>query len=49
MRLAQLLHYWDQPDYCEEFWRLAETCCHSNPSERLSAKANVKESSQGVK
>ena len=38
---------WEQPEYWEEFWRLEETCCHSNPSEKPSAKTNVK-NSQGV-
>ena len=33
-RLSKLQHYWDQPEYREESWRLEETCCHSNSSER---------------
>ena len=41
-------HCWDQLEYWEESWRLEETCCHSDPSERPSANADVK-NSQGVK
>ena len=41
-------HYWGRPKYWEESWRLEETCCHSNSSERPSAKTDVK-NSQGVK
>ena len=33
-----------RPEYWEEFWRLEETSCHSNSSERLSAYADVKNS-----
>ena len=29
------------PEYWEESWRLEETCCHSNSSERPSANADV--------
>ena len=43
----KLLHYWDRSKYCEGSWRLEETCCHSNSSERPSANAAVK-NSQGV-
>ena len=32
------------PEYCEESWRLVETCCHLNSSERLSANADMKNS-----
>ena len=39
-------HYWEGPDYWEESWRLKETCCHSNSSERPSAKTNVKNSNE---
>ena len=46
-RLSKLLHYWDRPEYWEESWRLEETCCHSNSSERPSADADVK-NFQGV-
>ena len=35
-------HYWKRPEYCEESWRLEETCCHSNSSEKPSANADVK-------
>ena len=41
---SKLLDYWDRPEYREESWRLEETCCHSNSSERPSADANVKNS-----
>ena len=30
------------PEYWEESWRLEETCCHSNSSEKLSANTEVK-------
>ena len=33
--------------YCEESWRLEETCCHSNPSEKPSA--GEKKTLRGVK
>ena len=29
-------------EYWEEFWRIEETCCHSDSSEKASANANVK-------
>ena len=32
--------------YLEESWRLEETCCHSNFSERPSANADVKNSNE---
>ena len=32
------------PEYWEESWRLEDTCCHSNSSERPSANADVKNS-----
>ena len=47
MATIKLLHYWDRPEYCEKSWRLEETCCHSNPCERPSAYAELK-NSQGV-
>ena len=37
----------DWPKYGEESWRLEETCCHSRPSERSLAFADVK-NYQGV-
>ena len=46
-RPSKLLHYWEQPEYWEESWRLEETCCHSNSSERPSADADMK-NSEGV-
>ena len=41
-RPFKLQHYWEQPEYWEESWRLEETCCHSNSSEKLSAKTDMK-------
>ena len=38
------LHYWERPEYWEESWRLKETCCHSNSSEKPSANTDVKNS-----
>ena len=37
-------HYWERPEYLEDSRRLEEICCHSNPSERPSANADVKNS-----
>ena len=37
-----LLNYWDRPEYWEESWRLEETWCHSNSSEKPSAYTGVK-------
>ena len=34
----------DRPEYWEESWRLEETCCHSNSSEKSSANTGVKTS-----
>ena len=47
-RPFKLQHYKDRPEYWEESWRLEETCCHSNSSEKPSANADVK-NSEGVK
>ena len=44
---SKLLHYWEQPEFWEESWRLEETCCQSNFSERPSAIDDVK-NFQGV-
>ena len=41
-RPSKLLHFWEQPEYIEESWRLEETCCHSSSCERPSAGADVK-------
>ena len=47
-RVEVLLNdYWKLPEYWEESWRLVETCCHSNSSERPSVLADGK-NSQGV-
>ena len=46
-RPFKLQYYWKRPEYWEESWRLEETCCHSNSSEKPSAKTDVK-NSQGV-
>ena len=43
-RPSKLQHYWERPEYWEKSWRLEETCCHSNSSERPSANADVKNS-----
>ena len=36
--------YKNRPKYCEESWRLEETCYHLNSSEEPSANAGVKNS-----
>ena len=36
----------EKDQYWEESWRLVETCCHSNSSERPSAKTDVKSSNE---
>ena len=46
-RPSKVQYYWERPEYWEESWRLEETCCPSNSSERPSANADVK-NSQGV-
>ena len=38
----KLVHYWERPEYWEDSWKLGETCCHSNSSERPSANADMK-------
>ena len=38
---------WERPESWEESWRLEETCCHSDSSEKPSANADVK-NSKGV-
>ena len=40
-------HYWERPEYWEESWRLEETSCRLNSSERPSANPDVK-NCQGV-
>ena len=42
----KLLHYWERPEYWEESWRLEETCCHSDSSEKPSANADAKNSNE---
>ena len=37
-------HYWERPEYWEESWRLEDTYCHSNSSERSSDNVDVKNS-----
>ena len=37
----------DQPEYWGEFWRLEETCCHSDSSKRLSVN-DGEENSKGI-
>ena len=34
----------DRPEYWEESWKLEETCCHSNSSEKPSFNTGVKNS-----
>ena len=41
------IDYWERPEYWEESWRLEETCCHSNSSEKPSANTDVN-NSKGV-
>ena len=41
-RPSKLLHYWERAEYWEASWRLEETCCYSDTSERSSANADVK-------
>ena len=43
-RPSKQQHYWERPEYWEESWRLEETCCHTNSSEKPSALADVKNS-----
>ena len=43
-RPSKLQHYWEWPEYRKEYWRLEETCCHSDSSEKSSAKTDVKNS-----
>ena len=43
-RPCQLQNYWERPEYWEESWTLAETCCHSVSCERSSANTDVKNS-----
>ena len=35
-------HCYDEPEYLEESWKLEETCCHSDSSERQSANTGIK-------
>ena len=44
---VETIHYCERPEYWEKSWRLEEICCHSNSSEKSSAKTDVK-NSQGV-
>ena len=46
-RLSKRQHCWGRPEYWDESWRLEETCCHSNSSEKPSANIDVK-NSRGV-
>ena len=39
-------HCWEQPEYGEGSWRLKETWCHSNSSEKPSTNADVKNSNE---
>ena len=33
---SKQLHHWELPEYWKEFWRVEETCCHSDSSETIS-------------
>ena len=44
LETIQTTAYWKRPEYWEESWRLEETSCHSNSSERPSTNADVKNS-----
>ena len=46
-RPSKIQHYWERPEYWEEPWKLEEICCHSNSSEKPSAKSDAK-NLQGV-
>ena len=35
-------HCWERPEPRDESWRLEETCCHSNSSEKPSANTDAK-------
>ena len=37
LEIRKLQLYQDRLEFWEEFWRLEETCCLSNPSEKPSA------------
>ena len=39
---------WERPEYQEESWRLEETCCLSDSSEKPSANADVKSSNEWI-
>ena len=41
LRPFRIQHYKDWLEYWEESWRLEETCCHSDSSERPSTNADV--------
>ena len=44
--VGKVIH-WGRPEYWDESWRLEETCCHPNSSEKPSANTDVK-NSRGV-
>ena len=44
MAAIQTTTLFERPEYWEESWRLGETCCLSNSSERISVKTDVKNS-----
>ena len=45
-RPSKRQYFWERTEYWEESWRLEETCCHSDSSERPSAYADVKNSNE---
>ena len=47
-RASKRQYICDQSEYCEESWRLEETCAHSNSNEKPSANAGVKKTRKEV-
>ena len=47
-RPSKRQHYWERTEYLEESWRLEETCCHSDSSEKPSANADEKSSNEWI-
>ena len=47
-RPSKRQYYWERPEYWVESWRLEQTCCHSDSSEKPSANADVKNSNEWI-
>ena len=47
-RPSKQQHYWERPENWDESWKLEETCCHSDSSEKPSANADVKSSNEWI-